>query len=49
VLNLRVIIAQGRRHHFIRRDRDDVDEKIGVDAHIDNELQLGLCDDEQVD
>ena len=32
-----------------RRDCGDVQEMIGVDAHIDNELQQGLRDDEQVD
>jgi len=32
-----------------RRDRGDVDERIDVDAHIDNELQQGLRDYEEVD
>jgi len=32
-----------------RRDRGDVEERIGVNAHTNNDNQQGLHDDEQVD
>jgi len=32
-----------------RRHRNDVEKRIGVDSDIDNELQKGFRDDEQVD
>jgi len=35
---------------FVRRsDWGDVEEMIGVNAHIDNDNQQGLRDDDQVD